>query len=131
MSQKTCLFPEKIDSRLFLSEVKLSQVSAMKEFRTQIGNSEFTKAVNTLKTNEISFVGADVMTKIEDEVIELEKYIESLQEEAHKYHFDYYMPEDFGEYEPWISDLKKIEETPARLTSASDLHAGDETGLIE
>lgn len=68
-------FPNGIDDRLFLSDISLSQVPIMNEYRYHLTNGNYTMATELLNNSGVFFYGAWILNLLEERLCAIGKVI--------------------------------------------------------
>ena len=81
MRNTTSKFPNEIDDRLFLSDVSLSQVPIMNEYRTLLNKGDYSSASALLNDSGVFYYGAWILNLLEDRLCKIGEAI--INEEDH------------------------------------------------
>lgn len=122
-------FPTDIDSRIFFSDLKASQLDTEKHYQELLSNNKLTDATQYINSSSVSFIGADLLNMLQDELIEIEKYISNLKPGGQLV-TSYAFPKNLEVGTNWISSRDDLDNSIA-ITSASELYTDQDTGIIE
>ena len=81
MRNTTSKFPNEIDDRLFLSDVSISQVPIMNEYRTLLNKGDYSSASALLNDSGVFYYGAWILNLLEDRLCKIGEAI--INEEDH------------------------------------------------
>ena len=81
MRNTTSKFPNEIDDRLFLSDVSLSQVPIMNEYRSLLNKGDYSSASALLNDSGVFYYGAWILNLLEDRLCKIGEAI--MNEEDH------------------------------------------------
>ena len=81
MRNTTSKFPNEIDDRLFLSDVSISQVPIMNEYRTLLNKGDYSSASALLNDSGVFYYGAWILNLLEDRLCKIGEAI--MNEEDH------------------------------------------------
>lgn len=81
MRNTTSKFPNEIDDRLFLSDVSLSQVPIMNEYRSLLNKGDYSSASALLNNSGVFYYGAWILNLLEDRLCKIGEAI--INEEDH------------------------------------------------
>lgn len=103
----------KIDDRLWLSDISISQDEVMKQYQKYIANHEYDNAKNYIEQHEEVFVfGMWIMSLMKDRIMRLGQYITNFIAPNKPTPTNYYSTETkamnagIEEYDCWISGVK-------------------------
>lgn len=71
-------FPTSIDDRIFLHDISLDQLDTVNEYRNYIANGNYTQASELLNNSDVGFYGAWVLNLLENRLVAIENYVQSL-----------------------------------------------------
>ena len=81
MRNTTSKFPNEIDDRLFLSDVSISQVTIMNEYRALLNKGDYSSASALLNDSGVFYYGAWILNLLEDRLCKIGEAI--MNEEDH------------------------------------------------
>ena len=68
-------FPNGIDDRLFLSDVSISKIPIVNEYRYHLSNDNYTRASELLNNSDVFFYGAWILNLLEERLCAIGKVI--------------------------------------------------------
>lgn len=74
-------FPKEIDERLFLSDISISQVPLMQEYRFHLINNNYSIASELLNNSDVFYYGAWILNLFEDRLCNIGEFI--MEEDEH------------------------------------------------
>lgn len=74
-------FPNGIDDRLFLSDISISKLPIMNEYRYHLSNGNYTMASELLNNSDVFFYGAWILNLLEERLCTIGEVI--IAEEEH------------------------------------------------
>lgn len=122
-------FPNSIDDRLYLSDLKLSQKDIDDNYQKLLSENKLSEASQYINSSDVSFIGAEVLNELQDELIAIINYVNTIKQ-GKQLVISNAFPPDPQVGTNWISSREDLDNS-IDITTASELYTDQDTGIIE
>lgn len=99
-----------IDDPLFFSDIGLSNLEFVDNYKELLKESKYTSAANVLNSNDIDFFGAWIFNLLENRLKAIEDFLDDGQGKPDLVSYSDTMPKDKPEGYSWVSDVLENKE---------------------